>query len=67
MSNFSTIFGKIFEVIDHDQEYDIVYFEFSKVDSVPLNKLLEKVTANCIGGKFFSRIATWLSNRKDKQ
>ncbi|KAK8741933.1 hypothetical protein OTU49_002018 [Cherax quadricarinatus] len=67
LTNLLTFFTKVFEEVDHGNEYDIVYMDFSKAfDRVPHQRLLRKIKAHGIGGEIFSWIEAWLTNRQQR-
>ncbi len=49
LTNLLSFYNKVFETIDRDDNYDVVYLDFSKAfDKVPHQRLLNKVEANGI-------------------
>jgi hypothetical protein len=46
-----SFFSEVFEAVDKDKEYDVVYLDFSKAfDRVPHERLIRKLEAHGIGG-----------------
>ena len=53
LTSLLSFYRKVFETIDKGDEYDIVYLDCSKAfDRVPHRRLLSKVKAHGIGGKY---------------
>ena len=66
-TNLWSFYNKIFEAVDQDEDYDVVYLDFSKAfDKVPHKRLLRKVAAHGIDGKLLKWISAWLSGRKQR-
>ena len=52
LTNLLTFYRNVYEAVDNDANYDIIYQDFSKAfDKVPHDRLLSKVRAHGIGGK----------------
>ena len=48
-----TFYRKVYEAADKDENYDVIYLDFSKAfDKVPLQRLLHKVRAHGIRVKY---------------
>ena len=67
LTNLLSFYNKVFEAVDRDENYDVVYLDFSKAfDKVPHQRLLRKVAAHGIDGKMLKWIRAWLSGRKQR-
>ena len=67
LTNLLSFFSEVFEAVDRDKEYDIIYLDFSKAfDKVPYNRLLHKVAAHGIGGNIINWLRGWLVNRSQR-
>ena len=54
LTNLLTFYRKVYEAADKDENYDVIYLDFSKAfDKVPHQRLLHKVRAHGIGGKVY--------------
>ena len=55
------------KLVDEGHSVDVVYLDFSKAfDKVPHARLMDKLAACGVGGKFLGWIKAWLSNRKQR-
>ena len=62
-----TFYRNVYEAVDNDANYDIMYLDFSKAfDKVPHDRLLSKGRAHRIDGKVLHWIRSWLSNRQQR-
>ena len=60
LTNLLTFYKKIYEAVDNDVKYDIIYLDFSKAfDMVPHDRLLSKVRAHGIDEK----VLRWIRSR----
>ena len=67
LTNLLTFYRKVYEAADKDENYDVIYLDFSKAfDKVPHQRLLHKVKAHGIGGKVYTWIEAWLRDRKQR-
>ena len=67
LTNLLSFYKKVIEAVDQDQNYDVVYLDFSKAfDKVPHQRLLKKVEAHGIDGKVLKWIGEWLTCRKQR-
>ena len=67
LTNLLSFFSRVYEAVDKDKAYDIVYLDFSKAfDRVPHLRLLKKVEAHGIGGQLLKWIRSWLIGRKQR-
>ena len=67
LTNLLSFYKKVYEAADNNDDYDIIYLDFSKAfDKVPHQRLLSKVKAHGIEGKVFRWIKEWLSDRKQR-
>ena len=67
LTNLLTFFRKVFEVVDNDENYDVIYLDFSKAfDRVPHQRLLRKIKAHGIEGKVLNWIKSWLTDRTQR-
>ncbi len=65
LTNLLSFYSKVFEAVDQNENYDVVYLDFSKAfDKVPHQRLLKKVEAHGMDGKVLKWIRVWLSSRK---
>ena len=63
-SNLLCFMEKITAAVDGGEAVDVVFLDFAKAfDKVPIQRLLKKVKAHGIGGKLYSWIAAWLTDR----
>ena len=52
LTNLLTFYRNVYEVVDNDENYDIIYLDFSKAfNKVPHDRLLSKIRAYGIDGK----------------
>ena len=64
LTNLLEFMEKVTEELDKNNPVDIVYLDFAKAfDKVPHKRLIKKIVAHGIGGKFSSWIEDWLSDR----
>ena len=67
LTNLLSFFSQVFEAVDSDKEFNIVYLDFSKAfDKVPHERLIHKIAAHGIGGNLLKWIKGWLTNRKQR-
>ena len=67
LTNLLTFFADVYEAVDSDKEYDVIYLDFSKAfDKVPHERLLRKIKAHGIGGTLLDWIRSWLIGRKQR-
>ena len=53
LTNLLTFYRNVYETVDNDENYDIIYLDFSKAfDKVQHDRLLSKVRAHGIDRKF---------------
>ena len=66
-TNLLSFYRPVYEAADNDDNYDVIYLDFSKAfDRVPHERLLSKIKAHGIDGKVYSWIKSWLSNREQR-
>lgn len=57
----------MYEAADNDDNYDVIYLDFSKVfDRVPHERLVRKITAHGINGDVYNWIRSWLSSKEQR-
>ena len=67
LTNLLSFYSKVYEAADNDENYDILYLDFSKAfDRVPHLRLLSKVKAHGIDGSIFRWIQSWLGDRQQR-
>ena len=67
LTNLLSFFSEVYEAVDNDKSYDIIYLDFSKAfDRVPHERLIRKVEAHGIGGSVLKWIRSWLTGRKQR-
>ena len=67
LTNLLSFFSEVYEAVDCDKEYDIIYLDFSKAfDRVPHERLVRKVQAHGIDGDILQWIKAWLNERKQR-
>lgn len=67
LTNLLSFFSEVYEAVDCDKAYDIIYLDFSKAfDRVPHERLVRKVQAHGIGGDILRWIKAWLNERKQR-
>ena len=67
LTNLLTFYKNVYEAVDNDANYDIIYLDFSKAfNKVPHDRLLSKVRAHGIDGKVLRWIRSWLSDRQQR-
>ena len=67
VTNLLSFYRSVFEATDNDDNYDIIYLDFSKAfDKVPHERLLRKIKAHGIVGKVLNWITSWLKNRTQR-
>ena len=67
LTNLLTFYRNVYEAVDNDANYDIIYLDFSKAfDKVLYDMLLSKVRAHGIDGKVLRWIRLWLSNTQQR-
>ena len=67
VTNLISFYKSVYEAADNNNNYDIIYLDFSKAfDRVPHERLLRKVKAHGIEGRVFEWIKAWLSNRTQR-
>ena len=67
LTNLLSLYNKVFEAEDRDENYDVIYLDFSKAfDKDPHQRLLLKLQAHGVEGKVLSWVKAWLSNRKQR-
>ncbi len=67
ITNLLSFYKKVIEAVDLDENYDVVYLDFSKeFHKVPHQRLLKKVEAHGIDGKVLKWIGEWLNCRKQR-
>ncbi len=67
LTNLLSLYTKIIEAVDRDENYDILYLDFSKAfEKVPHHRLLHKIQAHGVDGKVLNWIRAWLSGRKQR-
>ena len=67
LTNLLTFFSEVFQALDKDKAFDVIYLDFSKAfDRVPHRRLLKKVEAHGITGELLSWIKAWLLDRKQR-
>ena len=67
LTNLLSFYNKVFEAVDRDENYDVIYLDFSKAfDKVPHQRLLLKLQAHGVEGKVLNWVKAWLSNRKQR-
>ena len=66
LTNLLTFYRNVYETVDNDANYDIIYLDFSKAfDKVPHDRLLSKVRTHGIDG-IVRWIRSWLNNRQQR-
>ena len=64
LSNLLQFLDRVTRIIDEGDCADIVYLDFAKAfHKVPHKRLLEKLNKHRIGGKVWTWIKAWLSDR----
>jgi len=64
LNNLLTFLDKVTEYMITGNSVDVIYLDFAKAfDTVPHQRLLEKLKAHGIGGKLWNWIKSWLSGR----
>ena len=67
MSNLLFFFKEVYDVVDNKRSVDVIYLDFQKAfDTVPHNKLLNKLFGIGIRGKILGWMKSWLSDRKQR-
>ena len=67
LTNLLTFYRKVFEAADNDDNYDVIFLDFSKAfDRVPHQKLISKVKAHGIDGYVYNWIKAWLNCREQR-
>ena len=67
LTNLLSFFSEVYEAVDKDKAYDVVYLDFSKAfDRVPHERLIRKVEAHGIRGGLLKWIKAWLTGRKQR-
>ena len=67
LTNLMSFHRKVYEAVDNDENYDIIYLDFSKsFDKVPHERLLSKVRVHGINRKVLRWIRSWLYDRQQR-
>ena len=67
LTNLLSFFSEVYEAVDDDKAFDIIYLDFSKAfDRVPHERLIRKVEVHGIGGDILNWIKAWLIDRKQR-
>lgn len=67
VTNLLSFYRTVYEAADDDDNYDVIYLDFSKAfDRVPHERLLRKIKSHGIDGRVFNWIRSWLSNREQR-
>ncbi|KAL7630702.1 UNVERIFIED_CONTAM: hypothetical protein RMT77_019088 [Armadillidium vulgare] len=67
LTNLLEFFNEVINNVDNHKSYDVIYLDFQKAfDTVPHQRLLEKLRAHGIRGKFLNWIKNWLFDRRQR-
>ena len=67
LTNLLEFLEQITSETDDGKPIDIIYLDFAKAfDKVPKNRLLSKIKAHSISGRFLGWIESWLTGRKQR-
>ena len=67
LTNLLEFFNTVISDVDEYKAYDVIYLDFQKAfDTVPHQRLLEKLRAHGIRGNLLTWITNWLSNRQQR-
>ena len=67
LTNLLEFFNTVFSEVDNFKSFDVIYLDFKKAfDTVPHQRLLEKLKAHGIRNKVLQWIRNWLLNRQQR-
>ena len=67
MTNLLSFYRKVYETVDSNDSYDILYLDFSKAfDKVPHVSVINKIKSHGIDGKVLNWIKSWLGDRHQR-
>lgn len=68
LNNLLSFCNKVFQQVEREENYDVIFLHFSKAfDEVLANRLLLNLLSHEAEDKVLSRVKAWLSNRKQRE